>query len=137
MVWLTFVGSRTLVAGSVFQAVLELQEQNNIRDEVANVLKSAPPPAAVSAWWWLVPPIAYAFERRRWKARQETMMAALADRQRTLLATSETRQVCDAYDWSTPVTVMLVVAAMVAAVSFTPLWLWRHQTGVPPAHLRR
>lgn len=63
--WAGFVGAWLLVAGPVYQAVLELQEEAAESEHVSRLrdrMHERPP--RPSAWWWLFPP-AYLFLSRR------------------------------------------------------------------------
>jgi hypothetical protein len=63
--WCGYVGAWLLVAGPIYQAALELQEQDIERDRIQQVTAQVPAPAPVSAWWWLLPPVRYLLAQRR------------------------------------------------------------------------
>ncbi|MDT8914706.1 hypothetical protein [Amycolatopsis sp. PS_44_ISF1] len=145
MEWFGFVGAWLLVAGSAFQAALELRKQEHLRAEVAQVLEDRPAPPPVSPWWWLLPPMRYLRERRRWKDRRQAMMAALDPVRRGelmryvhkttgwsfvgsggfLLAVKETWALHETCAWPVWVFVVLVVAAGVFCLSFAAVRLER------------
>jgi hypothetical protein len=79
--WCGFFGSWLLVAGPVYQAALELQEQAMERDEIEAAGKGVSQPPPVSPWWWLVPPVKYVLERRRDRAFRRDFLHALSPRQ--------------------------------------------------------
>ncbi|SEP54256.1 hypothetical protein [Amycolatopsis saalfeldensis] len=145
MEWFGFVGAWLLVAGSAFQAALELREQEHLREEVTRMLEDRPAPPSVSHWWWLLPPLGYVLERRRWKARQQQMLDALDPVQRNalvqymnkttgwsfvgfggfLIAVKETWALRETYEWPAWVFAALVVAAGILCLSFAVAWLER------------
>lgn len=130
--WCGFFGGWLLVAGPVLQAALELQEEAFERDTVAGARQRAEDEVdAVSAWWWLLPPVGYYFARQRADHVREAALQELAPDQRTsvtrymnkatgwmyvagggsLIATKETWELREAYEW--PVAVFWgVVPAM-------------------------
>jgi len=63
--WLGFLGSWLLFAGPIYQAAIELQEQDIEVDRIRSVGDSVPKPAEISAWWWLLPPVKFWLEHRR------------------------------------------------------------------------
>ncbi len=119
VVWCTFVGAWLLVAGPVFQAALELQEQEFERDRLEAVSADLPKPAPISAWWWLFPPGRYWLERRRAREYRGAVVSRLEPRDLELLvrylnkatgwlfvglggfllATGETWEVIEHFDW--------------------------------------
>ena len=80
-----FVGGWLLVAGPIYQAALELRNEELDRDGFGSTLSTVPEPPKVSSWWWLIPPVAYLKQRRRNGARRDAMMAALKPHQREQL----------------------------------------------------
>ena len=136
--WCGFVGAWLLVAGPVYQAALELQEQDLARERIQEVTAQVPPPARVSAWWWLLPPVRYLLGQRRSRRWRQDMMAALTredletlvefiDKARgwllvaaggLLLATKETWELREHYEW--PLAgfwILLVGSALLAALN--------------------
>ena len=71
------LGAWLLVAGPVYQAALELREQEIDHQGIDAATKTVAAPPKVSAWWWLVPPVAYLKQRRRSTAYREAVMEAL------------------------------------------------------------
>ena len=146
MEWCSFLGAWLLVAGSAFQAALELREQELLRAGIAQVLEDGPAPPSVSRWWWLLPPARYLLERRRWKARRQAMLDALSAAHRSelaqymnkttgwslvgfgglLLAVKETWALRVDHDWPIWVFAVLVVAAGALCLSFAGIWLERN-----------
>jgi hypothetical protein len=72
-----FIGGWLLVAGPVWQAAIELREEEVDREAIEAVRSSAPPPPKVSAWWWLLPPVAYFLQARRQRAARQAFQDAL------------------------------------------------------------
>ena len=134
--WCGFAGAWLLFGGPVYQALLELTEQDIERDRLAEVGQQVQGPPPVSRWWWLLPPVWYALERRRRRQWREAVVAALAHEEVEalvnyfdkatgwllvglggfLLATKETWELIEHYEWPTYVFWILVVA-MVALAS--------------------
>ena len=76
-----FVGGWLLVAGPVWQAAIELREEEVDQEAIEAVKSSIEVPAPISAWWWLLPPVAYLLQLRRRREYQEKFNAALAPEQ--------------------------------------------------------
>jgi hypothetical protein len=71
------LGAWLLVAGPVYQAALELREQEIDQDKINAAAESVEAEPKPSPWWWLLPPVAL-IKRQRWTARQrDAMMHAL------------------------------------------------------------
>jgi hypothetical protein len=75
--WCGFFGAWLLFAGPVYQAALELHEQDIERGRIAEVSKQVPAPARISPWWWLLPPVRYVKERRRARRYRDAVMGAM------------------------------------------------------------
>lgn len=80
--WCGFVGAWALVAGPVYQGVVELGGQDADLPAVRSEAAAIQPPRPVSPWWWLLPPVACALTLRRQGAWRRTMTASLAPGQR-------------------------------------------------------
>jgi hypothetical protein len=76
-----FIGGWLLVAGPVWQAAIELREEEVDQEAIEAVKSSIEVPAPISAWWWLLPPVAYLLQRRRRRDYQEKFNSALAPEQ--------------------------------------------------------
>ncbi len=133
--WLGFLGGWLLFAGPLYQASLELDEEQLERDRIAERQATIAKPPPVSPWWWLVPVLGYYLEMRRTRGYRRAVMAALDASDRAdlvrylrkargwalvalgglLLATNETWEVCEHYEW--PVWVFAVLAAALAGLS--------------------
>lgn len=72
-----FLGGWLLVAGSVYQAALEMLEQDIGTDELREAGSKVEKPPRVSAWWWLVPPIRLYLAKRRRDAYMQSYFASL------------------------------------------------------------
>jgi hypothetical protein len=134
--WCGFAGAWLLFGGPVYQAVLELHEQDIERDRIAEAGERIDPPRPVSRWWWLLPPVWYVLERRRRQQYRDAVLAALArpvvealvnyiDKATAwlfvglggfLIAVKETWELAEHYEWPLYVFWALVVA-MVAVAS--------------------
>ena len=137
--WCGFLGAWLLVAGPIYQAALELQEQDLERDRIQDVSQSVPKPPQVSVWWWLLPPVRYALHHKQEEQYRRTVLSALSDQDReafvqfvnkatgwflvaggaSLLATKETWELGEHYEWPLPVFVVLVVVMPMVAASYT------------------
>lgn len=65
-----FFGSWFLFAGPIFQAALELKDEDIERDRIRETAKKVTTVRRVSVWWWLLPPVKVYLEsvqRRRWQ----------------------------------------------------------------------
>jgi hypothetical protein len=72
-----FFGAWLLVAGPLYQAALELNEENISREDMAGVQRPATTTTRPSGWWWLIPPVGYWKQRRYAQDEREAVMAAL------------------------------------------------------------
>jgi hypothetical protein len=72
-----FVGGWLLVAGPVWQAALELREEEVDMAAIEAVKSSITQPPRIRAWWWLLPPVAYVLNARRQQAFRKEFNAAL------------------------------------------------------------
>ncbi|WP_433202754.1 hypothetical protein ACQP1G_12835 [Nocardia sp. CA-107356] len=133
-----FVGAWLLVAGPVYQGVVELGELGFDASAI-RAQEEAIPRRRVSPWWWLLPPVAYVLTRRTQKAWQQQMMASLTPPQRAELVTyfgkaagwfvvgggasligiKEAIELVHALDWPGLITIPLVVLAAAIALAFT------------------
>lgn len=59
-----FLGGWLVVAGSLYQAALELKDMDIAREHIEETRKRIPEQKHVSFWWWLLPPIKIILERR-------------------------------------------------------------------------
>jgi hypothetical protein len=133
--WCGFLGAWLLFAGPVFQAALELREQEIERDRIAATSAAVPKPAAISNWWWLLPPVHYALTHKRTEAYRASVLAALDSEDVAalfryvskaigwllvglgglLLAITETWNLTEHYDW--PVVIFWILTVGMAGLS--------------------
>lgn len=88
-----FFGSWLLFAGPIFQAALELKDEDIERDRIHEVAKEVSVIQHVSPWWWLFPPIKLYLEsvqRRRWQKEYFSLMLP-EDREAFVSFTSKAR----------------------------------------------
>ena len=78
-VWCGFFGAWLVVAGSVYQAVLELSEEEFEMDRLRAIGSAVPRPEPVSAWWWLVPPVRLVLNHRRGDEHRRQLLATISD----------------------------------------------------------
>lgn len=135
--WCGFLGAWLVVAGSVYQAALELREEEFRHEDFEELeqrvtARSAVPP--VSPWWWLVPPAGYWLHRRRARLlRQqvfeamtrsdvETMLSYISKATgwlyvgggALLIAVKETWELREAYEWHAAVFWVLLLVMVLA-----------------------
>jgi hypothetical protein len=128
--WSGFLGAWLLFAGPVYQAALELREQDAAHDVHATFAGFNQPPP-VSPWWWLLPPVRYWLQRRREKRYRRAGMQTLPPEQLDalveyinkatgwlfvalgglLLAVKETWEACELHAWPTWLFLTLLVVA--------------------------
>ena len=65
ILWAGFAGAWLLFAGPIYQAALELKEEDIEIDRIKAAGASIPKPKTVSVWWWLLPPMKMLLEQRR------------------------------------------------------------------------
>lgn len=134
-----FLGSWLLVGGPVYQAALELKEQEFDRDAIDAATHDIPQPPRISAWWWLLPPVAYVLNARRNEKHRQAVFAAMKpehikqtvvflDKARGwvlvaagafFIAIKETWELIHLLNWHVAVFWVLVALLPVAAVFFT------------------
>jgi hypothetical protein len=139
IVWSGFLGAWLLVAGPIYQAALELEDENLERDALAAASKKVDPPPRISPWWWLLPPVAYLRQRRRARGYRDAVMHVLTPEQMEQLirftnkatgwamvaagaffiAIKETWELVEKYEWPTPIWWILIVVMVVISTSYT------------------
>ena len=75
--WGGFIGAWLLVIGSIYQAALELDEQDLEVDRIRATGEKVPHVSPTSVWWWLLPPVKLFLERRRRNQYRRAYFAAL------------------------------------------------------------
>jgi hypothetical protein len=75
------LGAWLLVAGPVYQAALELSDQDMDHERIDQTVSSIPKPKPLSSWWWLLPPVAYVKQRKRSGDHRRAIMDALEPEQ--------------------------------------------------------
>ena len=139
ILWAGFVGGWLLVAGPVFQASVELREEEIDRAVIAEAASHAGPPRRVSAWWWLLPPVAYLLIQRAQREFKEAAFTHLSEEQRTqfvsfmrkargwlivasgayLIAVKETWELTEGSEWQEWVFWLLIVVMPTACLLYT------------------
>lgn len=77
-----FVGGWLLVAGPLYQATIELRDEEFDQEAFERSSQGAAVPPRMSPWWWLLPPVAYVKAQRRRKASRDAIFAGLTIAQR-------------------------------------------------------
>ena len=146
ILWSGFFGAWLLVAGPLYQAALELGEQNISREDMAGVQRNEPE-ARPSGWWWLIPPVGYWKQRRFAQEERKAMMAALPHDVMAnwvtfmnkatawfyvasgafLIALKETYELVEGHEWPTFVFWVLVVVMAGIATANTAVRMSRGQ----------
>ncbi len=76
---LSFAGSWLLFAGPIYQAAIELREQDLRREELEDMQLKLARPAPISAYWWFLPPVKLYLEHRRSQKYRREFLKALPD----------------------------------------------------------
>ncbi len=131
--WSGFVGAWLLVAGPLFQAAVELADEEDHRRGIERAAHEVGPQPRLSPWWWLLPPVAYVKQRRRQRAYRRAVfdtltpgeVASFVDFSNVatgwalvaagafFIAIKETYELVEAYAWPLwvlPVAVVVLVA---------------------------
>ncbi|TQS39493.1 hypothetical protein [Cryptosporangium phraense] len=152
--WCGFLGAWLLVAGPVYQAAIELSDQQLELDDVEKLsediehsrVDGAPPP--ISGWWWLFPPVLWIKHRRREKAARELLLSRLTPAQvqlavdylnkatgwglvglgGLLIALKETWELLEHYEWEHWVFWLLAVVMAVLCLANAGLRMQRSQS---------
>jgi hypothetical protein len=137
ILWAGFVGAWLLVAGPIWQAVVELRDEDFEREKYTAAMDVVPPREQVSTWWWLVPPLHFVLNQRSKGRWQDDIMAALPDEDYEalssfmskvrgwmlvgggglLIATKETYELVEGNEWPTGIFWVLIVVMALAAAS--------------------
>lgn len=80
--WAGFLGAWLLVAGPLFQAAIELRDEELDQEAFERVRSDVQVSPRVSRWWWLLPPVAFYKMRKRNNDFQLAALAALTLQQR-------------------------------------------------------
>ncbi|MDM7884966.1 hypothetical protein QUG92_07590 [Curtobacterium sp. RHCKG23] len=138
--WSGFLGAWLLVAGPLYQGVLELREEDADQAGADPGSPVAPPPPP-SPWWWFLPPVMLVLRRRRSIAYHRTVLAVLSPQQRehrerfirkatgwfvvaiggTFIAVKETWELVEHHEWH-PAVFVLVLVVMLALVGGNTVW---------------
>jgi hypothetical protein len=130
--WSGFLGAWLLVAGPLFQAAVELDEQSDRHPGLGRAARQVGQQPRLSPWWWLLPPVAYVKQyRRRRDYRRQVFDALTAEQvegfvELTSVATGwsmvaagalfisvkETYEVVELYEWPLGVFVVLLLVML-------------------------
>ncbi len=148
-----FLGAWLLFAGPVYQAALELQEQEVDREQLDAAAKGVAPPPGFSRWWWLLPPVAYLKQKRRADAHRQAIMRSLSpDAMKQtiaffdkatgwmivsagalLLAVKETWELVELFEWPAFVFWILVVVIVALCIGYAVTRTRRSNRALQPA----
>ena len=137
--WSGFVGAWLLVAGPLFQAAVELDEQSDQREGVSRAAQQVGDQPRLSPWWWLLPPVAYVLQRRRQRVFRQQVFDTLTPEQvegfveftsvatgwslvaagAFFIAVKETYEVVELYAWPAWVFVALLVVLLAGSAANT------------------
>lgn len=76
-----FIGGWLLVAGPLWQASIELREEEIDQEAIEAAQSSFAQPPGISAWWWLLPPVGYVMQMRRQRAARRSFQESLPPEQ--------------------------------------------------------
>jgi hypothetical protein len=133
------LGAWLLVAGPVYQAALELREQDIDRAGIDAATAGIPKPAGFSPWWWLLPPVAYYKSQKRGRAYRQATMDALGPEQLKqsvdflnkargwliiasgafFIAIKETWEVSEILHWPSWLMWVVVVVLVIVSIGYT------------------
>jgi len=136
ILWAGFLGAWLLVAGPIWQAVVELRDETFEREKYTVAMDVVPPRQPVSPWWWLVPPLHFFLNQRSKGRWQDEIVAALPDEDYEalnsfmakvrgwmlvgagglLIATKETYELVEGHEWPTWLFWVILVVMAWAAV---------------------
>jgi hypothetical protein len=139
VLWVAFIGAWLLFAGPIYQATLELLEEQIEMDRIQAVSARVPMPPPVSRWWWVLPPVRFALSRRRTSRIRDLVVAELDDADYAAvmqfankaigwmlvaggglaIATSETYALDRHLQWDVAVFVALVVVMAALSIGYT------------------
>ncbi|HEY7621493.1 MAG TPA: hypothetical protein VH834_17070 [Solirubrobacteraceae bacterium] len=145
--WCGFLGAWLLVAGPIYQAAIELEDEDFQREDFERAVANVPPPPRISRWWLLVPPVAYVLRARRDRAHKDALLKILTPVQleqlfhlretaagwmfvasgAALIAAKETWELREEYEWPTWVFWALVAVMLAVSVAHTALRVQRRQ----------
>ena len=148
ILWSGFFGAWLLVAGPLYQAAQELDEEEVSRDDLEGFKRDQAPEDKPSAWWWLLPPVGYWKQRQYSQRQRDAVMAAMPREMMVglvsymnkatgwfyvaagafLIALKETDELVEGHEWPTAVFWVLVVVMLGIAAVNTAFWMSRtHQ----------
>lgn len=133
--WCGFFGGWFLVAGPLYQAQIELRNENFSREEFYQMFRELPPPKPISRWWLLLPPLHMYLSYLNSRRYQEQAFLELSAAQRlrivsfmnkangwrlvgvgaTLVAATETWHLVEFYRW--PLWVFWAIVILVPIAS--------------------
>ncbi|MGI3782261.1 MAG: hypothetical protein ACRYG2_15985, partial [Janthinobacterium lividum] len=137
--WSGFLGAWLLVAGPLFQAAVELDEQGDRRAGLSRAALQLGGQPRLSPWWWLLPPVAYVKQYRRQRDYRRQVFDALTAEQvegfveftsvatgwsmvaagAFFIAVKETYEVVELYAWPLWVFVVLLLVMLAACAGNT------------------
>jgi hypothetical protein len=137
--WCGFLGAWLLVAGPLDQAVREIEDNEYEHDAITEAASRVEEPPQVSGWWLLLPPIWWWLRRRRESQYRHSVAEELDDRTLlafltvkdvlngwayvavggSLIATKETWELHEAYEWPEWVFFGLIVVMLIFCVTTT------------------
>lgn len=152
--WCGFIGAWLLFAGPIYQAAIELREEDIEDERIRAAAKLITPPADISAWWWLLPPIKIVLERRRSKAYRRAFLTVLSAEDiealvtflnkatgwlfvaggGLLIATKETYELVQAEHWSLVVFWITIVVLAIISLANTAYRIARSERVLSGQH---
>ena len=114
----SFFGAWLLVAGPLYQASLELREQDIAFDRIHAVRQKIPVPPKVSPWWWVLPPVKVYLEHRISQQYRDQFIRALE--------ADDVEAIMNFKSKATGWVIVASGAALIAAKETYELWLHFH-----------
>lgn len=138
ILWAAFIGAWALVAGPVYQAMLELRAEDLDVERIHEVALSVRPPAPPVKWWLLLPPVYFLIRHRRRELVKDTWVSHMTDNDFEALAQfankaaawmlvgfggltiafKETYELVENYKWPTVAFWALTAAMLMLSLSF-------------------
>ena len=138
VLFIGFIGSWLLFAGPMYQAALELKEQDIEIDRIRAAGPKVPKPKSISMWWWLIPPVQIILARRRSQEYRKKYIKALRHEDAEALisfmnkatawmlvglggfciAFQETDDLAEHMSWNTWLVLIMIALAFLASLNF-------------------
>lgn len=136
ILWMGFIGAWLLFAGPIYQAALELRDEDIEIDRLHAARSKIQAPARTPVWWWLLPPVKIYAEFKGKREYQYRYMKALTREDIESLvsfrskasawlfvalggfciACKESYELAHHQAWSTRILIVIVVAMLILSI---------------------